>query len=793
MPSISYSFSRKLIKTARTLFPELELSYVAYPSKVKQALLSQAKAQASQAQVNQAQKIQASQANQASQGSSEVQPQTTAKAIVLAGKTCAQFTPSVAEVRLDPVTLVGWGYRPTTTKARALAQEYQASYLALEDGFIRSYDLGVNGSTPLSIVYDHLGIYYDLTKPSRLEQLIFQEASEDECAQAQQVQDYILAHALSKYNHAPDLTLAQAQAWGYDSNKQISLVVDQTYQDMAVVYGQANEQTFAQMLQTALEQNPDGEVWLKVHPDVLTGKKQGYFKEVPARVRFISQDCNPQSLLKFVDKVYVVTSQLGFEALIAGKQVHTFGACWYAGWGLTQDYHPFIAELVNQGERRCAKSLNELVLAAYLRYPRYANPATGEEGNIWQVLTYLAQQRAYHAKLQGELYALDMSFWKRAVLKPFLPAGVKFTTREKLAKILSKQTAKLNQKENLKAQKLQQEQKELGEQKNNREQQSIELQNKEQQHKATLLLWGQGKAPQLELAQQYQLPVVRIEDGFIRSVGLGSNLVAPLSLVLDGKGIYFNSQTTSDLEDICQNYQFAPYELAQAQVLQAELISQKIAKYNVGEQSIDFKRGAGKRLILVPGQVEDDASLAYGSPEIRSNLTLLQKVRELNPEAYIIYKPHPDVVSKNRLGDHSLEKVQQYADEQIEQANILDCIAQVDEVHTMTSLAGFEALLRGKQVHCYGIPFYAGWGLTTDHLPCDRRSRRLTLEQLMAATLLVYPLYKLPNQREFTQALDAVTFLSLQRQRLKGVTPIKRNWLAKQFSKIYQLYRAWRY
>ena len=36
----------------------------------------------------------------------------------------------------------------------------------------------------------------------------------------------------------------------------------------------------------------------------------------------------------------------------------------------------------------------------------------------------------------------------------------------------------------------------------------------------------------------------------------------------------------------------------------------------------------------------------------------------------------------------------------------------VDEVHTLTSLTGFEALLRGIEVHAYGGPFYAGWGLT---------------------------------------------------------------------------------
>jgi capsular polysaccharide export protein len=65
----------------------------------------------------------------------------------------------------------------------------------------------------------------------------------------------------------------------------------------------------------------------------------------------------------------------------------------------------------------------------------------------------------------------------------------------------------------------------------------------------------------------------------------------------------------------------------------------------------------------------------------------------------------------------------------------------VDEVHVMTSLTGFEALLRHKPVFCYGQPFYAGWGLTHDRHALLRRTRRLTLDELVAGALLLYPVY----------------------------------------------------
>ncbi|WP_443093678.1 capsular polysaccharide export protein, LipB/KpsS family, partial [Neisseria meningitidis] len=74
--------------------------------------------------------------------------------------------------------VVGWGLRPTTHKARAFAAEHQLPFIALEDGFLRSPGLGVAGYPPYSIVYDDIGIYYDTTRPSRLEQLILAAQTE---------------------------------------------------------------------------------------------------------------------------------------------------------------------------------------------------------------------------------------------------------------------------------------------------------------------------------------------------------------------------------------------------------------------------------------------------------------------------------------------------------------------------------------------------------------------------------------------------------------------------------------
>lgn len=167
-------------------------------------------------------------------------------------------------------------------------------------------------------------------------------------------------------------------------------------------------------------------------------------------------------------------------------------------------------------------------------------------------------------------------------------------------------------------------------------------------------------------------------------------------MVLDDVGIYFDAQSRSRLEDILQHQSFNLRDLQLAEMLKKTLIAQHISKYNVGHTHLCLTHIRQNKLLVV-GQVESDASIQYGSPHIRTNLDLLCTVRKNNPYAYIVYKPHPDVVAGNRRSMEHLNIYQHYADLIVEKVNILDCINQVDEVHTMTSLAGFEALLREKK------------------------------------------------------------------------------------------------
>lgn len=254
---------------------------------------------------------------------------------------------------------------------------------------------------------------------------------------------------------------------------------------------------------------------------------------------------------------------------------------------------------------------------------------------------------------------------------------------------------------------------------------------------STLILWG-GKPAPAKCPEGVR--IVRLEDGFLRSVGLGADLIKPVSWVFDSIGIYFDATHPSDLEVLLAKTDFTHELVVRARCLRERIVACNLTKYNVGNG--EWKRPAVlQRTILVPGQVESDASIRFGAPGVNTNIGLLQAVRDANPDAYIIYKPHPDVLAGLRARGRDENKSLEWCDELITEVAMGELLSQVDELHTMTSLAGFEALIRNKEVTCYGQPFYAGWGLTSDILPLSRRFRKLTLDELTSGALILYPTY----------------------------------------------------
>lgn len=271
--------------------------------------------------------------------------------------------------------------------------------------------------------------------------------------------------------------------------------------------------------------------------------------------------------------------------------------------------------------------------------------------------------------------------------------------------------------------------------------------------KIDLLVWSARQ--QYGLPESEGLTVISVEDGFIRSVGLGAEHTIPISLVFDRRGIYFDSTTESDLEFILNTFEFKDENLVIAERLIELVKKNRINKYNLDEKPWRVK--TDKKIIVIPGQVERDKSIIYGSPVIKDNLSLLKVVREENPDSYIVFKVHPDISRKCRINKTKKSFYSEFADEVVENVSTFSLIERADEVHTITSLFGFESLLFGKRVVCYGQPFYSGWGLTEDRYPVERRKRRLRIGELIFGTYYLYPQYVSLYHGRKIDAIEAIT------------------------------------
>ena len=306
--------------------------------------------------------------------------------------------------------VLAWGRKPSAAAALSYAMRHGLPVWRIEDGFLRSVGLG-DREPPLSIVLDDLGIYYDATGPSRLEHFIASPHDAKARARATELRQAWLAGRISKYNHASEV---QPPVPG-----PFVLVVDQTFGDASIAYGLAEASSFARMLEAALDEHPDLPVILKVHPDVVAGRKRGYFDRLTAgaaaRVWVVGADAHPPSLLEPATAVYTVTSQVGFEALLWGRQVRVFGMPFYAGWGLTQD------EIPPPTRRKVLSrpSLDDLVHATLVDYPRYLDPESGQRCEPERLVAWMTLQRLMRERFPLKMHAMRFSRWKKPLVRAF--------------------------------------------------------------------------------------------------------------------------------------------------------------------------------------------------------------------------------------------------------------------------------------------------------------------------------------------------------------------------------------
>ena len=581
-----------------------------------------------------------------------------------------------------------WGQSPNQYRGQWIAKKRKAGLLRVEDAFLRSVQPGRAGDPPLGLILDRSGCHFDASYPCDLENILRHDPLKDTdllCRAEQEIMR-IRDNHISKYNAFE--TTQSPPAPGY------VLVIDQTFGDAALRASGAGKAEFKAMLAAARREHPDANIIIKSHAETMLGHRRGYFSAADATdtIRLLATPISPWQLFDGAIAVYTISSQMGFEAILAGHTPHVFGQPFYAGWGLSKDRKPITG-------RTRILSRAQLFAAAMILYPIWYDPYRDRLCALEDVLDILeAQSRAWRDDHRGWV-ACGMRLWKRPHLQSIFGRSKRIIFQNNLAKAHHTST----------------------------------------RHQRNLMVWASGH-------QDLAFPTTQIEDGFLRSRGLGATLTPPLSLVADRLGIYYDPRAPSQLEQmIGDTVTLRPDQKARAERLRQQVIGAGLTKYNAGQTAAEI---TGTRRILVPGQVEDDASILTAAGDIKTNLALLTAVRRANPDAIILYKPHPDVEAGLRLGAVPDRDTAASADRVLTNTDPGTLLTQIDEVWTMTSLLGFEALLRNKRVVTYGAPFYAGWGLTHDlGRPPTRRVARPDLLGLLYATLIAYPRYFDPVTR----------------------------------------------
>lgn len=567
-----------------------------------------------------------------------------------------------------------WGASPTAWRGRKLAARGGHRIVTVEDAFLRSILPGRDKSRiaahgPVGLLIDPMGLHFDPKQPSLIETLVRPGLDADLLKAALNGIARLKSLDLSKYNaHRPELSAPEP---GY------VLVIDQLRGDAALLGAGRTE--FLAMLRTARAEHPGRRIVLRSHPETIAGFRPGHFQPEDARADDLicDQPLSPWKLVQNAHAIYTISSQFGYEAMLAGKRPRLFGRPFYAGWGLSDD------EAVIGPDRRGKATIEALFAASHLLAPCWYDPCqdrlTDFEGAVNQIE---AEAKAFRQDRDGHL-AHGFRLWKRGFARQFFGGtGLRFAKRP-----CDKVT----------------------------------------------LSWASAK--------DCPATALRVEDGFLRSRGLGAKLTPPLSLVADDLGIYYDPGRESRLERLIAAA-LPPGGEARANQLIRDVIDNRLSKYNADTDAVALPERNDRRRILVPGQVQDDASLRFGCGREVTNLDLLRRVRKENPGAYLIYKPHPDVEQGLRPGAIPKEHLEGLADHLARHADPIALLDQVDELWTMTSTLGFEALLRGLPVTVLGAPFYAGWGLTRDLGPVpERRRARPDLAQLAHACLIAYPRY----------------------------------------------------
>lgn len=251
-------------------------------------------------------------------------------------------------------------------KSLYYAKNYDKDIIFAETTFFGAFGSYYEAAVPFHLrksfgyILDDMGYYFDARIPSRLERTLnssYAALTQEQAQRARRLIERIKSEGITKYNYSSTpktmINLPPSSV----------LIIDQKQGDASIEFAGATTETFELMISAAIRENPNSTIFLKPHPDNMG--KNSYL--VDDRVKMLPQNVSLPALLDQCEKIYVVSSQVGFEGILRGKEVHVFGLPFYAGWGLTLDRQKI-------RRRTARRTAEELFHAACIQQSVYLHP-----------------------------------------------------------------------------------------------------------------------------------------------------------------------------------------------------------------------------------------------------------------------------------------------------------------------------------------------------------------------------------------------------------------------------------
>lgn len=637
----------------------------------------------------------------------------------------------------------------------------------LNDGFLLSELNYADQSEPISLVLDSFGSYLDSRKISDLENMLnaFDFSKEPKVLKkAKDLLEFVKSQKITKYRQK--FVSDVRHIYGEKESQRV-LVVGHYSKAIGAGYLNPNQYSNFDLVRIAAVENPGAQIIFKPHPRAFRENIRGDINPagLNGMCQIIDFDLAMDQALETVDQVYTVSSFAGVESIIRGVKTTVLGTPFYAGWGVSDDR----CEMP-----RRARKLNvlEIFSVIYVVYPTYFDGIYKkiiDPVDLPLVLSRQSRENSYgDALVTMKVGKEEVTFDLMNGIKKAILVGFSAWKQAFYSKVLSEYDCIFL---------------------------PIDCSAKEFRDVVTrvpnieIFVWGYKEKPEfLQIVKEKNIVLHRIEDGFVRSLDLGASKSLPASVAIDGEHLYYDARGESNLERILAKYDFSGNKslMQDAKRCMDLLISSRVSKYNhiESKELSDIFSADKKKNILVIGQVEGDASIEYGCEKKISNNDLVIMACLENPDANIYYKPHPDVLSGYREAESDPKLVESYATVIYDHIALADALDNVGHVYTITSLAGFEALIRGIKVTTIGCPFYAGWGLTDTRQSNMRRNRRLSVEEIFAGAYILYPKYFNLVTSESSSAIEVIEGISTLRKKKDAWLERQVQLMAEQLEKV---------